>query len=231
MLKKKTKLIILGSSVVILTSTIFSTIIYRENVNKVQKQKVIENNILLKKVSDKKILNKKIADAKVLAKKVADKKIADEKIRIAKLNEGITLKEAIAICDKIKREGSEDDVVYSTTELTFNSNKVQLIKGSLFYEFDINNPQDVMGDALALCSLCISKKTGKAYQYFINTKRLIPYAHYNPSERTVINQTTTKPVEQVKINDGVGVYDKAYAPKDLVVKGTPGESYTTVGTI
>ncbi|WP_443662085.1 hypothetical protein [Clostridium sp.] len=81
MLKKKTKLIILGSSVVILASTIFSTVAYRENVNKIQKQKTVESNILLSKISDK--------------------KIAAEKIRIAKLNEGMTQNKALAMAYKL----------------------------------------------------------------------------------------------------------------------------------
>ena len=223
MLKKKTKLIILGSSVVILTSTIFYTVRYKENMNNVQKQKVIASNILFKKISDK-----KISDAKVLAKKVADKKVADEKIRIAKLNEGITLKEAIAICNRLKQEGETGGGnLYNGTVLTLKSNETQLIKGNLYYVFEIYNEYASDGNEGVPWHLCISKKTGNAYKHYYSNNTLIAYV----TEALTKQQTTTKPVEQVKINDGVGIYDKAYAPNELIVRCLPGESYKSPGII
>lgn len=174
MLKKKTKLIILGTSVVILTSTIFSTVAYRESVNKTQKQKIVESNILFSKISAKKILDKKIADkkiandkriaakkiadAKILAKKIADKKIvdkkiADEKIRIAKLNEGMTQSKALAMAYKL-----HPDCNFKLSDGT------ELVKNNAYYEFKLFELD--WSDGGSDWFFVVNKKTGLAYRHY-----------------------------------------------------------------
>lgn len=195
MLKKSTKLIILGSSIVVLTSIVFSAVLYKENVNKVQKQK-IENSILVSKISAK-----KVADAKILAKK-----IADEKIRVAKLNEGMTESEALALAYKLVP--GYNWKLSDGTEVP-NDNKYFQFK-----MFDLKW-NDVGADSY----LAIDKSTGVAYNHYSdNTMVRVPGS-------VPTQQTVTNPVENT------GVYDKAYAPKNIIVKSEPCVSSVTLETI
>ena len=218
-MKHRSKIVITVSALVLLiVVAIPITKKYEAGVKRTQQvSKQIEINTVDKIAETKRLKDKTIAD-----KKIDDKKVADEKIRIAKLNEGITLKEAIVICDKLKREGDKGGgVLYSGTVLRLKSNETQLIKGSLFYVFEIYNEYASDGNEGVVWHLCISKKTGKAYKHYYSNNTLIIYV----TDALAKQQTTTKPVKQAE------VYDKAYASKDLIVKSEPNVSSRTLETI
>jgi len=168
MLKKRTKLIILGFSIVVLTSTIFSTVMYKENTIKVQKQAVIQNNILLGKISAKKVIDKKAADKKALAKKIADKKIADakalaKKIADAKAKAASDLKKGVANAIALghKLHPNTNFKLSDGTELPINNN---------YYQFKLFDSS--WNDIGADWYFVVSKKTGLAYRAYSDNTML-----------------------------------------------------------
>lgn len=137
----------------------------KELVGTRMKSKKITDKIMLEKnVQAKKIANKitddkyeatKIVSEKVIQNKLEAAKIANKKVRLAKLNTGLTLSEALAIGEKL-------DTYTNTTLKILDSN--MSINGSKFYVFELC---DLSGnDEGADFHICINKITGKASKYY-----------------------------------------------------------------
>ncbi|MGH4051557.1 MAG: hypothetical protein ACREVX_09420 [Clostridium sp.] len=210
---KKTGLIILSITAVLVTSATFATVVYNRGVSKVQKQ-IVENNILLeaevKKVAkqkandikiandkkiaddlkianDKKIANKIANDKKIAIDKLASKKIADkkaaDKIQAAKLNNGMTAKKALAMAYRL-----HPDLNFKASDGT------ELPKNNAYYEFKLFELN--WEDAGADWYFVVNKKTGLAYKHYSDNSlvRDLEVIRSTKHKTTTINYTVNKDV-------------------------------------
>ncbi|MCB2292634.1 hypothetical protein LGK95_03665 [Clostridium algoriphilum] len=191
LMRRKSKLIILAVSVALLLigTTTFVTVKYRENVkktqqikseqaNKITKAKRIADKVIAdkaiedKRIADKitadkveaqRIADKKIADkvsAKVEATIIANKKISDEKLRVAKLNTGLSFDQALILGNKL--------VAGENCVLKLWSYNTEWINGGEFYVYEMDDYNYV--DQGYDWHLAISKKSGKAFRYSVDGK-------------------------------------------------------------
>lgn len=182
---KKTGLIILSITAVLIISATLTTVAYNRGVSKVQKQ-IVENNILLakeaqvKKVAEQKIADdiiandKKIADDLKIAndKKIADKIANDKKIADAKLAAKKVADKKAA--DKIKAAKSNSGMTVSKAKAmayklhpNYNwklSDGTELPKNDAYHEFKMFDLNWV--DVGADWYFVVNKKTGLAYRHY-----------------------------------------------------------------
>jgi len=201
MLKKRTRLIVLSVSAVLVTSGLFATVKYNNGV-KIQKQKIVENNFLLAKAAQvkkvalakqveeaKKIellkkaaTDKKIAEDKLAAKKIADKKIADEKLRIANLNKGMTLDKALALAHKL----------HPGTNFKL-SDGTEVPNDDAYFQFKLFNSD--WTDPGSDWYFAVNKKTGLAYRHNSDNTMVRDLEDiYSVNNKIIVNYTVTNDV-------------------------------------